>query len=172
MLVICCHEELHIPVVALLLLALFIGASPQLLYKVFVPPSPTQASLFGGGYHETSGPAPLASWTKEATIQPTLQRHIEGHLMVMLPIALDGNGLCTLAPGEAWPLTAQTTPRTLVCSGVHGAWGIGFVILWFIATITAARRFWRHWRLSQENPSEIKSCGLTVRFQQVTLKDT
>jgi hypothetical protein len=163
MLVLCCSKELRIPVVALLLLALFIGASPQLFYKVFVPPSPTQASLFGGGYHETSGPAPLASTTKEATIQPTLQGHIEGHLMVMLPIAIDGNGLCTLASRDAWPLTAQTMPPALICSGVHGAWGVGFIILWFIATITAARRFWSQWRLSSEREGSAEKRREAVR---------
>jgi len=151
------------PVVSILLLALFIGASPQLLYKVFVPSSPTQASLFGGGYHETSGPAPLAATTNEAAIPPTLELHIAGHMLVMLPVAIDGNGLCTIAPGDAWPLTAKTTPRTLICSGVHGAWGIGFIILWFIATITAARCFWSYWRVSSEQKDSSEKRHQAVR---------
>lgn len=163
MVAICCRKELRLPVLALLLLALLLGASPQLFYRAFVPASPTQASLFGGGYHETSGPAPLASTTNEAAIQPTLERHIEGHLMVMLPIAIDGNGLCTLAPGDAWPLTAQTTPRILICSYVHGAWSIGFLLLWFIATITAARCFWSHWRLSSEREDSSEKRREAVR---------
>lgn len=143
MLFLCCYRELRLPVVALLLLMVFLCASPQLLYKFFAPTSTTQASLFGGGYHESGGAAPLALTTKEPAIQPSFGLQIMGNVMVTLPIAINANGLCTLNGGDAWPLTPRSTPHTLVCSGIHGIWGIGFIVLWFIAAIGAAHRFWK-----------------------------
>ncbi|GHO49576.1 glycosyltransferase family 39 protein [Ktedonospora formicarum] len=163
MLILCCYRELRPSVVVTLLLMLFICVSPQLLYKFFVPTSPTQASLFGGGYHETSGPAPLALSGKEAGIRPSLGLQIAGNLMVTLPIAIDANGVCSLNSGNAWPLTSQTSSQTLVCSGVHGAWGIGFLVLWFMATIVAAKRLWINWRRVRDQEHALEQRHEMVR---------
>ena len=154
LLVLFCRKELHLATLTLLGLCLLIGLSPLLIYKATVPVTPYENSLFagvfGGGYREPSYPAINHLPGTQATVapKPILPRpglQVAGTLLVSIPVATNGTALCPLSSGEAWPLTDRASPYTRFCTAVHGAWGIGFVVLWFIATIAAVKGLRRYW---------------------------
>lgn len=155
LLVLFCRKELRLATLSLLGLCLLIGLSPLLIYKATVPVTPYENSLFagvfGGGYREPSYPAINHLPGTQATVapKPILPRpglQVAGTLLVSIPVATNGTALCPLLSGEAWPLTDRAGAYTRFCTVVHGAWGVGFVVLWFIATIAAVRGLRWYWR--------------------------
>lgn len=158
-LVLFCRHEMRLKplILILLLLCLVIGASPQLIYKITVPVTTRENSLFmgvfGGGYREPNYPAPPApqdeppqhETTPQATISPKpippipgLQ--VAGTILVSIPVATNGTALCPMRPQDAWPLLDHMSTSALVCTGVHGVWGAGFLILWGVAIALAIQR--------------------------------
>ncbi|MBO0780552.1 MAG: hypothetical protein J2P37_17150 [Ktedonobacteraceae bacterium] len=144
-----CRQELRLPALSLLVLCFLIGLSPLLIYKITVPVSPYENSMFagivGGGYREPSYPPIKGLPTQSATISPKpitpvpgLQ--VLGTLLVAVPTATNGTVFCPIVPANIWPLTNHSDPSTLFCTGVHGAWGLTLVVLGGIATITAVKR--------------------------------
>jgi len=162
-----CRRELRFSTLLVLALCLLIGMSPLLIYKATVPVSPYENSLFGGGYREPSYPSPFPTSKQprpQATISPKpippipgLQ--VAGTILVSIPVATNGTALCPLSPNEAWPLTDRESTYTLLCTGIHGVWGLGFIVLWCIATISAMQRLRRHWWSSHKQ----KSAEETIR---------
>lgn len=147
-----CRRELRFPSLSLLLLCFLIGLSPFLIYKATVPVSPNENTLFSpGGYREPSYPSLNGLSNTQATISPhgvpprPLQQ-IMGTFLVAVPLMTSGNALCPVTEVNAWPLSDQSNTTTLFCTGIHGIWGIGYVVLLTIATVTATRRFWKYWR--------------------------
>ncbi len=147
-----CRRELRISSLSLLVFCFLIGLSPFLIYKATVPVSPNQNSLFSsGGYREPSYPSLNGLSSTQATISPhgapprPLQE-VMGTFLVAVPLMTSGSALCPITETNAWPLSDQTNTSTLFCTGIHGAWGIGYALLLSIATIIAARRFWMYWR--------------------------
>ena len=58
--------------------------------------------------------------------------------MVSIPVMTGGNGICRLQPQDAWPLSGHTSTHTVLCTAVHGTWGIAFLALWLWALSGAA----------------------------------
>lgn len=153
LLAIFCRHELHLPALALLIVCLLIGMSPQIIYKITVPVSPDENSLFsgsfGGGYREPSYPPVQGLHRSQATIAPKAiapvpGQQVAGTILVSIPVATNGTAICPIASTDAWPLASQTSTYTLVCTGVHGAWGLGFLVLWGVAAaaaVTGIRRY-------------------------------
>ncbi|HKV59588.1 MAG TPA: hypothetical protein VJO32_14940 [Ktedonobacteraceae bacterium] len=150
MLMIFCRRELRLLSISILLLCLLIGISPLIIYNVTTPVNAHELSLFtgsfGGGYREPSYPTPpgmppAQAFVAPKPIAPRPAQQIAGTLLVGIPVATNGTALCPVSSTDAWPLTDQTSGYIRFCTGVHGAWGIGFVLLWFIATISAFRHF-------------------------------
>ena len=159
LLVLFCRKELHLATLSLLGLCLLIGLSPLLIYKATVPVSPYENSLFagvfGGGYREPSYPSlnHLPGTQASVAPKPILPRpglQVAGTLLVSIPVATNGTALCPLPSGDAWPLTDRASTYTRFCTVVHGAWGIGFVVLWFIATVGAVKGLRRYWQSATE----------------------
>ncbi len=157
-----CRRELRLPALSSLVVCLLIGMSPLLIYKATTPVTPEQTSLFagtfGGGYHEPAYPPPVSvkkplnmeATTAPAPIAPRPLLQVAGTLLIALPVATNGMVLCSLSPGTAWPLSDQASRYTRFCTSVHGIWGLGYVVLWFIAAIAAARFLLRYWRRPPE----------------------
>src|SRR5579883_1873682 len=147
-----CRRELRLPSLALLAVCFLIGLSPFLIYKATVPVTPNQNALFSsGGYREPSYPSLNGLSKQVATISPQgigprpLQE-VMGTFLVSVPLITSGNTLCPIAEVNEWPLSNQSNAATLFCTGVHGIWGLGFLLLFCVAAITAARRFWQYWQ--------------------------
>lgn len=154
-----CRKELRLPSLSLLLLGLLLGLSPLFIYNATVPVSSQELSLFtgafGGGYREPSYPPPRGQQATATTVapQPIAPRpllQVGGTFIVGIPVATSGVGLCPVAQQDAWPLSDQTGAYTRFCSAVHGAWSIGWLVLWFCAAMLAARPVWRYWRAAAE----------------------
>ncbi|HJT58004.1 MAG TPA: glycosyltransferase family 39 protein [Ktedonobacteraceae bacterium] len=166
-----CRRELRLPSLSLLLLCFLIGLSPFLIYKATVPVSPNENTLFSsGGYREPSYSSLNGLSNTQATISPhgTPPRPVQqvmGTLLVAVPLMTNGNALCPIAEVNAWPISDQTNTNTLICTGIHGIWGIGYVLLLAIATLMATRRFWKHWRasLSDESASSLEQRQEAIR---------
>lgn len=171
MLVLFCGNELRLPSISALLLCLLIGISPLIIYNVTTPVTSHELSLFtgaiGGGYREPSYPAPTGGPTAQAfvapkPIAPRPIQQVAGTLLVGIPVATNGAAFCPVTSTDAWPLTDRSSGYTRFCSVVHGAWGIGFVLLWFIATISALRHFirYRHSRRETTYTSELRRASI------------
>ncbi|MGH2496143.1 MAG: hypothetical protein ACRDIV_15725, partial [Ktedonobacteraceae bacterium] len=150
MLIIFCRRELRLLSISILVLCLLIGISPLIIYNVTTPVNTHELSLFtgsfGGGYREPTYPTPpgmppAQAFVAPKPVAPRPTQQIAGTLLVGIPVATNGTALCPVSSTDAWPLTDQTSGYIRFCTGVHGAWGIGFVLLWLIATISALRRF-------------------------------
>ncbi len=150
-----CRRELRFPVLSLLLVCFLIGVSPFIIYKATVPVTPTQNSLFGGGYREPPYPAlnglPAGvATTSPASVLPRPGLQFVGTVLVAIPVATNGTMICPVSSNEAWPLTTNASTRILVCTGVHGVWGIGYLVLGFIASFAAIRWLRRYWQSSSK----------------------
>jgi hypothetical protein len=157
-----CRKELRLSALSLLVLCFLLGMSPFLIYKITVPVSPNENSLLSpGGYREPSYPSLNGSSGTQATISPKAVaprplQQVMGTLLVAIPLITNGNSLCPITAGDAWPISDHTNMTTLFCTGVHGTWGIGFVVLLGIAIVTAARRFWEYrWSLSLSRQADL-----------------
>ena len=155
MLALFCRNELRLLSISVLLLCLLIGLSPLIIYTITTPVTSHELSLFtgafGGGYREPTYPAPRGGPTAQAFVapKPIAPRPIEqvaGTLLVGIPVATNGAALCPVSSLDAWPLTDQSSGYIRFCTVIHGAWGTGFVLLWFIASISALRYFIKYRR--------------------------
>lgn len=158
-LLICCWRELRGWPLVLLLLGLLLGLAPQLLYQLFVPPSPERLALLGPGYREPSYPPPPGASTASTSAQPTVTpsplTQLAGSLFVSLPLATGGNTLCTLGPSQSWPLTGQGDRHVLLCTTVHGLWSLAYLLLWGYACGQALRACLTCWRArAGEDPDQ------------------
>ncbi len=169
MLILFCRHELRLLSISILLLCLLIGISPLIIYTVTTPVTSHELSLFtgafGGGYREPSYPAPKGGPTAQAfvapkPIAPRPIQQIAGTLLVGIPVATSGAALCPVPSSDAWPLTGQSSGYTHFCSVVHGAWGIGFVLLWCIASISALRHFFPYRRRETTYTSEMRRVSI------------
>ena len=146
-----CRQELRFPVLSLLLVCFLIGLSPLLIYKITVPVSSQENSIFagivGGGYREPSYPPIKGVGTVRANISPkpipsALGLQILGTLLVALPTSTNGAVICPVAPNAIWPLTDHSSPSTLLCTGAHGAWSLILLLLGGIATVSTIKQLW------------------------------
>ena len=160
MLVLFCRHELRLLSISILLLCLLIGISPLVIYNVTTPVTPHELSLFtgafGGGYREPTYPAPKGGPTAQSfvapkPIAPRPVQQVAGTVLVGIPVATGGVALCPVNPTEAWPLTDRSNGYVYFCTGVHGLWGAGFVLLWLIASISALRSLIAYSRSQKES---------------------
>ncbi len=106
------------------------------------PQKPAQQHYYGDGGREVP--------------PPTLTQHLLGLIVVALPVHSGVTPLCSIGSREAWPLSWQSSAHVLQCSAVHGAWGLGHMLLWGIAIwlvirwLLAYRRQTRHQTLVDE----------------------
>ncbi len=139
LLVLFCRSELRRPAMLSLLLGVVIGLSPLIIYNLTVPVQQGSFTVLGTifGYNSTG----------QAISQPGLGQKIAATMLVSLPSATGANTLCSLSEND-WPLSGRSSPHTIQCAVVHGAWGLGFIILWTIAVVLATRHYWKLQHLS------------------------
>jgi hypothetical protein len=85
-----------------------------------------------------------------------------GTLLVALPTITSGAALCALPPEQMWPL-AHADPHALLCTGIHGIWGAGYVALLvaaLVSSVGALRR--RRARGRANRPAEAARLVLLV----------
>ena len=135
----CCGRELRTRAALFLVAGLVVGAWPLIAYNLTAAPGQDSLSVFlqldsAGSAHRT-----LLDFLSQGV----------GTVLVSLPAITGANPLCPVTPRTAWPLTAQSSAGTLVCTGVHTVWGIGWLALGAIAALGA---FWTLRRLVRRAP--------------------
>jgi len=119
-----CRRELRSWAGFSLLAGIVIGALPLLYYNVTAPLD--QNSL--GIHHAGAG-----------NNLPFLQQ-IVGTLMISIPNATSFNPRCHAGD---FPYFGVPNAR---CITLQGGWGIGYLILWVVATLLVANVIWRGWK--------------------------
>src|SRR6202022_1699810 len=108
---------------------------PSIIYTFNVPLTNGGLSFFG-----------MLVWhTNQSATSPSLFEDISETLLVSLPVALGANAFCT-APNS--PFTGDINFQNTTCTVVHGAWGIGFLLLFICACLLATRGGWKQWKRS------------------------
>jgi hypothetical protein len=148
LLVLFCRSELRTrSVIALLLAGFFVGLLPLIVYNVEFPLQNSLVTLWQ--LHSDGGLGPAAQ------ISHTFADQVLGTLLVGIPMATGASPLCTAStvPG-AW---RQQIPCML--SHLQAFWGVGFVLLWALATFLAVRelRGWRQEYTSSSSSEERRS---------------
>ena len=131
-----CSRELLSWAPVLLLLGLVIGAFPFIIYNLHVPLE-HNTIIVTLGIHSPTHPAIQQS-------QHLLRKRVIGTTLWSLPIATGFTPVCTLSD---LPYFGSPTTRTLPCIIVHGAWSLGYIALWTIASLLAIGALWKLWLL-------------------------
>lgn len=139
LLLICCRDELRSRALVFLALGLVIGAWPLIAYNLSAAPGQDSLSVF----------LRLDSSSGAQRSFVGLLAQLSGTLLVSLPAITGANPLCPLTSHAAWPLSAQSGGRVLACTGVHAAWGLGWLALGVLAALGA---FWTLRRLVRRVP--------------------
>ena len=130
-----CHAELRRSTVLSLLLGLVIGLLPVIVYNLTVPLQQGSWNVVGAIFSYGS--------SQKAIGLPSLGQRIIATILVSLPVATGVNPLCPLYHGNAWPLSGSSSRYVIQCTVVHGAWGLGFIILWTVAVLLTIRYYWK-----------------------------
>lgn len=160
LLLFCRRELLRWPALTLLL-GIIVGMFPLLYYNLNAPPNQdswhTLLLLHHGGITEVV--AQHLTWLHQ----------LSGTITIALPLATGANANC---PIQAFPPFGLPTPITLPCVLFQGGWGIGYLILWCIATSLVLCTLWQYRRhiLSgvpyetsfEEHQETIRQCGRLV----------
>ncbi len=144
LLILFCRSELRTrAVVAFLLAGFFVGLLPLIIYKVEFPLQNSLVTLWQLHTDGELGPA--------AQISYSFADQVLGTLLVAIPMATGTSPLCNAStvPG-AW---RQQIPCML--SHLQAFWGIGFVLLWALATFLAVREL-RGWRQDYRPASSLE----------------
>jgi len=64
-------------------------------------------------------------------------QQLAGTLLIALPNATEANPLCPINAQAVWPITGQSSARTLGCTVVRTGWGLGVLALWAVAAALA-----------------------------------
>jgi hypothetical protein len=70
------------------------------------------------------------------------------------------NAVCPVSAQDAWPLSVRSSPRTVACTAVHGAWSVGILLLCLLSaglSLAALRRV-----RARPNPSQ-EERAITVK---------
>ncbi len=129
LLVVCCRRELRSRGGLLLMFGVVVGAWPLIVYNLSAAPGQDSLSVFLQLDAAGSAQRSLVGLLSQAA----------GTLLVSLPAICGANPLCSVTPSTAWPLTAQSSAHTLACTGVHAAWGLGWLALGIVAALGAFR---------------------------------
>ncbi len=130
-----CLREMRVAGIACVLAGFLVSIMPTIVYNLSVPLNQGSFAILGIIFtHASNG---------QVVSQPSLLQKIAGTLLVSLPLATGASVICPILPGDAWPLSGQSTTHTLVCTAVHATWGLGSLILWVIAVVLALRAYWQ-----------------------------
>ncbi len=131
-----CFRELLSWAPVLILLGLVIGAFPFIIYNLHAPPE----------HNTIIETLRINSSTNLASeySQHLLRKRVIGTTLWSLPIA---TGLTPACAFTDLPYYGSPTARTLPCIIVHGAWSLGYIALFTIASLLAIGALWKLWLL-------------------------
>jgi len=124
-----CRRELWSWAGISLLLGIIIGAFPLLLYNVTAPLDRNSIAVL------------LSIHNGGSELHPAFIQQLAGTFLISLP---DATGLYPLCDNTSFPLFGNAP--SISCTLVQGGWSVGYLVLWTLATLFAARFAWRHWR--------------------------
>jgi 4-amino-4-deoxy-L-arabinose transferase-like glycosyltransferase len=149
-----CRRELRSWAGSSLLLGIVLGAFPLIIYNVTAPLDHNSIAVLLD-IHSSGASQHL----------PFLQQLV-GTFLISLPSATGYNPLCS---SNAFPyFHLPNHPASIPCIILHGGWSTGYLILWLLATVPAARFVWLHWRGTsllqpawtfEERQQMIRQCG-------------
>jgi hypothetical protein len=138
--VVFCRQEMRLAGILFLVLGFTLSILPTIIYNLTVPLNQGSFAILGIIFtHDPTG---------HVVSQPSLLQKIGGTLLVSLPLATGASVVCPISPGDAWPLSAQSSSHTLQCTLVHGLWGLASIVLWTVAGVLAVRYYWKACRQS------------------------
>ena len=163
----CRRELLRLPGLSLLL-GTVVGAFPLIYYNLTAPLVQNSLFILIGIHH--GGAADMVvrhlTWVNQLT----------GTVLVALPMATGGSLHCPLS---AIPPSGSPMLATLPCVLFQGGWGVGYLILWFMAVYLAVytiRRYRRHVHAGmtqstslEERQEAIRQCGRLMLLASVGL---
>jgi hypothetical protein len=154
-----CRAELRKSTVLSILIGMGIALMPMILYNFTVPITNTSLSVIG-----------MVSGVGLSSAPPSILKDLTGTILVSLPIALGAGALCNIPSNAAWPLSLQSSPQTLRCTAVHGAWGLGFIVLFLIAFLLAAKMCWQSpYQLTSQTGSSEERRATILRFARLAV---
>ncbi len=127
-----CRRELRSWAILSLLIGIIVGMFPLIIYNVTAPLNRNSLAVLLDIHR--SGAQEMA-----AQHLPWI-RQLSGASFISLPVATGFNLQC---PQQAFPLFGPFSQQMLYCSSLQGAWTLGYITLWGIATIVAAGFLWR-----------------------------
>ncbi len=151
-----------------LLLGFAVGAFPLIYYNLTAPLDQNSLFVLVGIHHGGAADmlAQHLTWLNQLT----------GTMIIALPLATGGSLHC---PSSAIPPSGSPALTTLPCVLFQGGWGVGYLILWFIAVYLAVytvRRYRRHVHAgttqstsSEERQEAIRQCGRLMLLASVGL---
>ena len=145
-LVLFCWRDLWSLAPLCLLLGLLVGASPLIAYNLRILHYTNSMTVLLNLFHSSNTtPAPhgLAQ----------VIHGMEGTILVSLPNAT-GNPFCQVSEESQYFM--YTSPHSIQCTAVHATWGLGYIILWTIATFLVLGALWRLRDRSGASPEERK----------------
>ncbi len=129
------HHHRWLAVVAFVL-GLCVGAFPLLYFDLHAPPGTNSLTVLEHQIFNAGGTAPLQH-------APTLGQRLAGTVLVSLPLTTGGTTLCSIKSGQDWPLGANSSTQTIICTAERGIWGVGFIVLGLIAATEELAMLWR-----------------------------
>ena len=145
-----CRRELFSWAGLCMVLGIVIGILPLLYYNIT---SPLNKSTF----------AALAGVSHSGAVQPfPFLQHIVGTLMISIPDVTGFNPRCSAGNFPYFGVASNN------CIILQGGWGLGYVILWAVATFIAVSIIWRCWKgrsllhpewTFEERQNMIRQCG-------------
>jgi hypothetical protein len=140
-----------------LLLGFVIGVFPMIAYNFLAPPGQNSLSVLLGLFHGSQSP------TSHALVQG-----ITGTLQVSIPTAT-GIPAC---PVPALRYENNVNPPNTQCLALYTAWGMGYLLLWTLATFLTMQALWTlrpHYRFLKLAQGTAKHEVVTVHFARFFL---
>ena len=131
-----CHRDLLSWAPVLLLLGLLIGAYPFIIYNLHAPLEHNTIIQILGIHNGATAPLHNS--------QHLMRKRIIGTALWSLPLATGLTPVCALTN---LPYYGSPTASTLPCIIVHGAWSLGYIVLFTIAILLAIGGLWKLWLL-------------------------
>ena len=139
-----------------LLLGFAVGAFPLIYYNLTAPLDQNSLFVLVGIHHGGAADmlAQHLTWLNQLT----------GTMIIALPLATGGSLHC---PSSAIPPSGSPAPATLPCVLFQGGWGVGYLILWFIAVYLAVYTVRRYRHTVRASTTTTQSTSLEERQEAI-----
>ncbi|QBD81778.1 hypothetical protein EPA93_39725 [Ktedonosporobacter rubrisoli] len=133
-----CRGELRTLATPALLLGLTVGALPLIIYNLTVPLDHNSLAVFWSIHHTQFSGAP-SGWL-------LLLKQLVGTIFYTLPMA---TGMSQVCPLTSLPIYGTWKADSLPCMLIQGGWGVGYLVLLGLATLSGLKPLVMLWRQRQ-----------------------